>query len=119
MPKKDERCVVGAAVISLAKHVLNNAECSRRFGALKDKKWLNGIVRGIFSQKSRKNVTQRFLEVDFELGSDTIKSHRMSLRSVRMRSEYLDIFYGILMLRDELTLLSRIEFAAAACGGCD
>ena len=67
-----------------ALHVTNLAECSRRYGANKGTKMVQGTVvevEDIVKPASRRRST--FITADYDLGGGTIKRRKLNIRSVK------------------------------------
>ena len=70
----DTRRIVGSKVHAKALHVTNNAECSRRYGAGKTTKRLQGTV--VQAQETQKRGNSRlswFITADYDLGGGDMK----------------------------------------------
>ena len=88
MPRPaDTRKNVGSTVFAKAIHVTADAECSRRYGAQKKTKFIQGTVVGSDSETGRSNRLINYVTADYVLGVDgTIKRKRLNIRSVKDRN---------------------------------
>jgi hypothetical protein len=81
----DIRRIVGSQVHAKALHdVSNNAECSRRYGAGKTTKQLQGTVVEVEEvQRAGNSRLSCFITADFDLGGGDMKRVRLNIRSVK------------------------------------
>ena len=94
----DYRKVIGSTVIAKCHFVTSDAECSRRYGANKDKKTLEGIVVEVVKTKNPKtNRTSTKIVADYNLGGGTIKRSTINVRSLvaKPRDESVSIPTGM------------------------
>jgi Transposase IS4 len=84
----DPRLVVGNIVLAKAIHVTCEAECSRRYGAQKKTKMLQGTVAAIIATKNPvSNRTQKTVEAIYDLGGGTHKRKGLLLRNIHVRKD--------------------------------
>jgi hypothetical protein len=80
----DLRRVIGSRVNAKAIHVTNNAECSRRYGAAKLTKRLDGTVlqaEEVLMPPNRR--ASWFITANYDLGAGAMKTKRLNIRSVK------------------------------------
>jgi hypothetical protein len=80
----DSRRKIGSIVHAKALHVTNKAECSRRYGAGKVNKWVEGtVVEAKEIQKAGNSRKSWFILADYDLGGGDMKRADLNLRSVK------------------------------------
>ena len=80
----DPRCIVGSMVEVKACHVMNLAECSRRYGSNSKTKRVQGIMTHMEVIKNlTTNRTTTFVMAAYDLGGTTIHPCRLNIRSVK------------------------------------
>jgi hypothetical protein len=80
----DTRRIVGSKVHAKALHVTNNAECSRRYGAGKTNKRVEGtVVEAKEVQKAGNSRMSWFITADYDLGGGDMKRAVLNTRSVK------------------------------------
>jgi hypothetical protein len=80
----DLRRIVGSKVHAKALHVTNNAECSRRYGAGKTTKLLQGtVVEAKEVQKAGNSRMSWFITADYDCGGGDMKRAELNIRSVK------------------------------------
>ena len=87
MPVDDPRKTVGGSVKAKALHVTSEAECARRYGALKASKWLTGVVQFVEVEQTRTNRTRTLITAEYQLGGGHTKVKKLNIRSVQAATE--------------------------------
>ena len=80
----DPRCIVGSMVEAKACHVMNLAECSRRYGLNSKTKRVQGIMTHVeVIKNSTTTRTMTFVTAAYDLGGMAIRPCRLNIQSVK------------------------------------
>ena len=86
----DPRLVIGNIVLAKALHVMSEAECSRRYGAQKKVKMMEGTIAVVTTTRNATTGrTTRYIEAIYNLGGGTFNQKKLLLRNVHAKVDHL------------------------------